>query len=70
MYNLYMLEHRVSNDSQRTWLLPHSSPPCLHSRQQVVYLSQSSYVSPVGITEGKGVGEEPNHSTARKPGPL
>ncbi len=41
------------------------------SRQQVVSLSQPSCVSPVEFTGGgDGVGEEPNHTTARKPGPL
>jgi hypothetical protein len=50
---------------------PHPPPSC----QQVVSLSQSSCVSPVelnnGGEEGKGrVDEEPNHTTAKKPGPL
>jgi hypothetical protein len=54
-------------------LLAH--PLKLLSRQQVVSLSQSSCVStPVGFTDGRemrdGEGEEPNHTTARKPGPL
>ncbi len=42
------------------------------SRQQVVSLPQSSCVSPVEQPDGKkeGMGEEPNHTTARKPGPL
>ncbi len=47
------------------WLL--TSP---HSRQHVVFLSLSSCVSPVKRTDGKGVGDEPNYSTARKPGGL
>jgi hypothetical protein len=49
------------------WLLPPPPP------QQAVSLSQSSCVSPVEHTEtegGKGLGEEPNITTARKPGPL
>jgi hypothetical protein len=37
-------------------------------------LSQSARVSPVELLltgeEWEGVGEEPNHTTARKPGPL
>jgi hypothetical protein len=45
------------------------------SRQQVVSLSKTSYVhvSQVEPTDGRGregVGEEPNHTTSRKPGPL
>jgi hypothetical protein len=43
------------------------------SRQKVVYLSQSSCLSPVELTDrngGDGEGEEPNHTTMRKPGPL
>ncbi len=43
------------------------------SHQQVVFLSQSSHVLPVELTDGRGwgdgVGEELNHTTARKPGP-
>jgi hypothetical protein len=53
-------------------LLAH--PLNLLSRQQVVSLSQSSCVStPVELTDGRGgegVGEEQNHTIARKPGPL
>jgi hypothetical protein len=43
------------------------------SRAQVFSLSQSSCVSPVELTDGRGregEGEEPNHTTARKPSPL
>ncbi len=46
------------------------------SSEQVVSLSKSSCVSPVKLTAGreregdKGVGEEANHMTASKPGPL
>ncbi len=43
------------------------------TRQHVVSLSQSSYVSLVELTDGRGggrVGEEPNHTIARMPGPL
>jgi hypothetical protein len=43
------------------------APPPL-SRQQVVFPSQYSCVSPVELTDG-GMGE-PNKTTARKPGPL
>jgi len=44
------------------------SPP---HPQEVASLSQSSCVSPIELTEGrKRVGEEPNHTTTRKPGPL
>ncbi len=42
------------------------------SRQQVDSLSQFSCVSPVELTDGgvgEGVGEEPNHTTAKKLGP-
>ncbi len=37
-----------------------------------VSLSQSSCVSPIGYgrERGWGDGEEPNHTTAKKPGPL
>jgi hypothetical protein len=52
---------------------PTPFPPFLHlSREQVVSLSQSSRVWPVELTDGggKGAGEEPNHTTSRKPGPL
>jgi hypothetical protein len=55
---------------------PLPTPPL--ASQQVVSLSQSSYVSPVelagremvGEEVGEGVGMEPNHTIARKPGPL
>ncbi len=51
-----------------------STTPSPLSRRKVVSLSQSSCVSPVVLTHGKGgwekVGEEPNHTTARKPGLL
>ncbi len=43
-------------------------PPSPLSHQQVVPLSQSSSVSPVGLTDGrggKGMGEEPNHQIIR-----
>jgi hypothetical protein len=40
------------------------------SRQQFVSLSQSSCVSPSNLLRGEGVGVEPSHTTARKPGPL
>jgi hypothetical protein len=42
------------------------------SREQVIYLSQSSCVSLVELLtgeEGEVVGKEPYHTTARKPGP-
>ncbi len=43
---------------------PHPSPL---SRQQLVSLSQSSCVWPIGLTEWRGGGGvEPNHTTARK----
>ncbi len=51
-------------------------PPPMHSplsRQQVVFLFESTCESPVEPTArngGEGVGEEPNHRTAREPGPL
>jgi hypothetical protein len=52
-------------------LLAHPFAPL--SRQPLVSLSQSSCVSPIELTDGsgtgKGVDEEPNHATARKPGP-
>jgi hypothetical protein len=54
-------------------LAPPPPPPPFTSRQQVVSLSQSSCVSPVGITVGigrEGVGEESIYMTARKTGPL
>jgi hypothetical protein len=45
-----------------------------HPPQQVVYLYLSSFVSPVELTDGiferEGRGKEPNHTMARKPGPL
>ncbi len=51
-----------------------SSPPLTPLlRQQVFSLSQSPCVSPVERIDGKGgerVGEELNHTTASKPGPL
>jgi hypothetical protein len=43
-------------------------PPLSH--QQVVSLSLSFCVSPAELTDGRrgeGVGEEPNHTTAKKP---
>jgi hypothetical protein len=55
-------------------LAPPSSPtPRPPFRQQVASLSQSSCLSPVELTDGRGgeeVGEEPNKTKARKPGPL
>ncbi len=42
--------------------------------QRDVSLSQCSCLSSVELTdgrgEGEGVGDEPNHTTAKKPGPL
>jgi hypothetical protein len=54
-------------------LLAHHLPSL--SRQQIVSLSQSSCVSLVELKltgEGReeGIGEQPNHMTVRKPGPL
>jgi hypothetical protein len=52
------------------WLRPYPEYPL---REQVDSLSPSSCVSPVELTDGvkgRGAGEEPNHTTARKPGPL
>ncbi len=43
------------------------------SREQLISVSQSSFVSLVELTGergGKAVGEEPNHMPAKKPGPL
>jgi hypothetical protein len=47
-------------------------PPFPFSCQQVFSLSQSSSVSPVELTDrrDRGIGVEPNHTTARKLGPL
>ncbi len=47
-------------------------PPIPHPHEQVVSLSPSSCVLPVELTLGRGggAGREPNHTTARKPGPL
>jgi hypothetical protein len=50
------------------FLLPHSFPT-----SHVVSHSQSTCVSPAKLTDGRdreGVGEEPNNTTPRKPGPL
>jgi hypothetical protein len=52
--------------------LTHSPPS---ARQQIVYLSKSSCMSPNDLTAGgdgtRGwVVEDPKHTTARKPGPL
>ncbi len=46
----------------RSYDLAPPPPPSPHSRQQVIFLSQSSCVSPVEHTDGigaEGVGEEP-----------
>ncbi len=51
-------------------LLAHPLRP--FSRHLLFILSQSSCVLSVELTDGRGgegVGEEPNHMTARKPGP-
>jgi hypothetical protein len=53
----------------------HLAPPhrLTLSREQVISISQSSCVSLVELLtgeEGEVVGKEPNHTTARKPGPL
>jgi hypothetical protein len=45
-------------------------PPLPLSCQPAVPFSHSSFASPVELTEGEGVREEPNHMTARKPGRL
>jgi hypothetical protein len=84
MYTLHMSEkkpdserQRELNDLQRTrlsrrrmiWLLSHP----LHTLSRLVSLSQSSCVLPVELTEGRGgevVGEEPDHTMTRSPGPL
>ncbi len=55
--------------------LSHPIPLPPFSRQQFVSLFQSSCaVAPVELTDGRvggeGVGEEPNHTMARKPGSL
>jgi hypothetical protein len=51
-----------------------SSPtPIPLSLHQVISLSESSCMSPFELTDRKGgrrAGEEPNQTTARKPGPL
>ncbi len=53
-------------------LLAHSLPPL--SCQQHVSLPQSSWMSPIKLTDakvvGKGWAEEPNHTSGRKPGIL
>jgi hypothetical protein len=54
-------------------LLAHHLPSL--SRQQIVSLSQSYCVSLVelkltGVGREVGVGEEPDHTTVRKPGPI
>ncbi len=61
-----METQRVLNDLY--FRKPGSSPTSLptFSRLQVVFLSQSS----AGLTHGRGGGEEPNYTTARKPGLL
>jgi hypothetical protein len=48
----------------------YGSSPAPLSRQQVVSRSQSPCVSPFSSLLMVGVGEEPNYTTARKPGPL
>jgi hypothetical protein len=72
--SLQTLHQRALNDLKRARLSGgriirlHAcslSPP---PRQQIVSLSQSSRVSPAQLTGGVVV--EPNHTTARKPGPL
>ncbi len=75
------LAQRVLNDLLQTTRLSsdciilapcHANPLTPISRQKLVFLSWSSCVSPVELTDGKGGGgcEEPNHVTARKPGSL
>jgi hypothetical protein len=61
---------------EQAFLLSYVSAPCLHPssffRQQVVSLSQPFRVSPVDLSDGRGVGggEEPKRMTLRNPGPL
>ena len=61
--------------SSLSYVMAPPPSPSPHSHHQVVSLSQSSCESPVelsvstGIRE-EGVGEEPNNTTAIKPGPL
>ncbi len=66
--------HRACTSLNREYSMIFRGPGFLAplSREQVS-LSQSSYASPVGLTDGRvggGPGEEPNRMTARKPGPL
>ncbi len=45
-------------------------PPPPREREVSLSLSQSSCESPAELTNGTGVGEEPNHTKERKPSPL
>jgi hypothetical protein len=53
---------------------PPPSPPSSVSKLYLLYVYYCLYVSPVELTGGRGSGEgveeEPNHTTAKKPGPL
>jgi hypothetical protein len=52
---------------------PRPTPPSLPSRQRVASLSQSSCMPSIELTDGRGgegMGEEPNHTTSKKPGLL
>ncbi len=55
---------QLYKEAQITYRLYDSAPHPPHSRQQVVPLFQSSYVSPVELIGGGG-GQEPNHKTTR-----
>ncbi len=71
------MDQRIFNDLKRArlshrrmiWLLPHFISPLPLA---VNKLSQSSCVSPFELTGGRWERkvEEPNNTTARKPGPL
>jgi hypothetical protein len=66
---------KVLNDIWRTrlsrsmiWLLPHTLPPSPGSKMDRPHTRRLRKRD--NLLTGEGVGKEPNHTTARKPGPL
>jgi hypothetical protein len=55
------------------WLLAHPLPPSISSTGDTLYRkAEKKYTDYflMGGERGKGAGEEPNHTTGRKLGPL
>jgi hypothetical protein len=56
--------------SSMIWLLIHPLPPPLSPGSKLDQRHTGRLKQKDILLAGEGVGEEPNHTTARKPGPL